>query len=116
VATYARHELNLAQFTSDCKGMIGSFRAAQTSFRSVKVTLIRKFAYFHGNSNVKVKEHQLAPNKTLGYFHTQCLFSLLISTWDEYPPLGVVICPKYWIRCPFEHFSNTWLVENKTPK
>jgi len=42
--------------------------------------LIRKPIYFHGDSQVKIEEDQLAPNKALGYFHTQCLFSLLPST------------------------------------
>jgi len=70
VATYARYELsNLAQFTSDRKWVIGSFRAAQTSYLRVKLTLIHKFTYFHGESKVEVGEYQLAPNKGLGYFH-----------------------------------------------
>ena len=80
------------------------FKTAQTSFREVRVTLITKLAYFHGGLKAKVEYVQLTPNKALGYFHTPGLFSLLLSTKGEYPPLDAIIHPKYWMKCPFGHF------------
>jgi len=81
-------------------------RPPKTSFQKVKITLIRKPTYFHGGSKVEVEEDQLAPDKALAYFHTQCVFSLLLSTWDEYPPLSMVTYPRYWMECPFIHFNE----------
>jgi len=96
--------------------VISLFKNNQTFCRKVRVTLITKPTYSHGGLKVKVEYGQLAPNKALSYFHTQYLFSLLLSTEGECPPLGMIIDPKYWMKCLLGISSNTWCVENGTPK
>jgi len=55
-------------------------KIAQTSFLRVKVTLIHKATYFYRGSKTKVENSQLTPTMALGYFHTQGLIPLLLST------------------------------------